>query len=112
MALSMAQSAFTGAALQTRAPTARAAAPAFTVRAAQSLQGRVVSTAQHKTAVVEVSTLQVHPVYQKRVRVTTKYQAHDETEQCQVGDLVVLAPSRPLSKSKRFTVESVLKKAQ
>ncbi len=65
------------------------------------MQGRVVSTAQHKTAVVEVSTLQVHPVYQKRVRVTTKYQAHDETEQCQVGDLVVLAPSRPLSKSKR-----------
>ena len=44
---------------------------------------------------------QVHPVYQKRVRVTTKYQAHDEQQQCQVGDTVVLAPSRPLSKSKR-----------
>lgn len=139
------------------------------VRAAQALQGKVVSTAQNKTAVVEVSTLQIHPVYQKRVRVTTKvgaapaaaaalarrrrrsrqvacapllrlvagkvarinrpelrrrpghrahnsrkpppcphspppppqYNAHDEQQQCQVGDMVTLAPSRPLSKTKR-----------
>ncbi|PSC73298.1 30S ribosomal S17 [Micractinium conductrix] len=106
-------SAFSGSALQARAPSARPAAPAaFTVRASQSLQGKVVSTAQHKTAVVEVSTLQVHPVYQKRVRVTTKYQAHDEQQQCQVGDTVVLAPSRPLSKSKRFVVESIVQKAK
>ena len=43
----------------------------------------------------------MHPVYQKRVRVTTKYQAHDENEVAQVGDTVLLKPSRPLSKSKR-----------
>lgn len=50
---------------------------------------------------LQVATLQIHPVYQKRVRVTTKYQAHDEQQACQVGDVVVLAPSRPLSKTKR-----------
>lgn len=38
---------------------------------------------------------------QKRVRVTTKYQAHDEQQQCQIGDTVLLAPSRPLSKTKK-----------
>lgn len=104
---------FRGSALQVRAPTAHPVpAAAFCVRAAQSLQGKVVSTKQNKTAVVEVATLQVHPVYQKRVRVTTKYQAHDEQQQCQVGDTVVLAPSRPLSKSKRFVVENIVKKAQ
>ena len=102
---SVASSSFRGTTLQQRAPAA-AARPAaaympLRVLAAQSLQGKVVSTSQNKTAVVEVSTLQVHPVYQKRVRITTKYQAHDEQQLCQVGDTVVLTPSRPLSKTKR-----------
>lgn len=105
---------FTGStqSLQARAPVARPTAAAIMpVRAAQSLQGKVVSTTQNKTAVVEVYTLQVHPVYQKRVRVTTKYQAHDEEQQCAVGDTVTLAPSRPISRSKRFTISAILKKA-
>ncbi|PRW60941.1 AP-2 complex subunit alpha-1-like [Chlorella sorokiniana] len=93
-------------------PAARQAAAFTPVRAAQSLQGKVVSTNQNKTAVVEVASLQVHPVYQKRVRVTKKYQAHDEQQQCSVGDVVVLAPSRPLSKTKRFVVDNIVKKAQ
>ena len=66
MAALLTSSAYMGTALQARAPAARpqTAAAYMPVRASQSLQGKVVSTAQSKTAVVEVATLQIHPVYQ------------------------------------------------
>ena len=85
---------------ESRRATAAARPAAVSVRAAQSLQGVVVRVAA-KSAVVEVAALSVHPVYQKRVRVTTRHQAHDEEQLCSVGDTVLLAPSRPLSKTKR-----------
>lgn len=108
--MQLGSSTFRGAAMQARpAQAARPAAAFAPVRAAQSLTGRVVSTAGVKTAVVAVDILVVHPVYQKRVKRTTKYTAHDETEQCKIGDVVTLAPSRPLSKSKRFVVKEVQK---
>jgi small subunit ribosomal protein S17 len=97
---------------QLAARPARRAAVDTTIRAAQPLYGKVVSTSQSKTAVVEVASLQVHPVYQKRVRITTNYQAHDEQQVAQVGDYVNLKPCRPLSKTKRFVVDSIVKKAQ
>ncbi|EFN52087.1 hypothetical protein CHLNCDRAFT_139355 [Chlorella variabilis] len=105
------QTSFRGTALAVQQRPSVSRCAVLDVRAAQSMQGKVVSS-QNKTAVVEVATLQVHPVYQKRIRKTTRYQAHDEQQICQVGDTVELAPSRPLSKTKRFTVESIVKKAQ
>ncbi len=59
--------------------------------------------------VVAVETYTVHPRYKKRSRQFKKYKVHDEEEQCQVGDLVTIAPSRPISKSKTFVVSSVEK---
>jgi small subunit ribosomal protein S17 len=89
------------------------AVAAFTpVRAAQSLTGKVVSTASEKTAVVAVDVLKVHPVYKKRVKFTNKIMAHDEAEVAKVGDVVTLAPTRPLSKRKRFLVTEVVKAAK
>lgn len=91
---------------------ARAAAAFIPVRAAQSLQGKVVSVSGEKTAVVSVANLFVHPVYQKRIQREKKYVAHVDSQKCNIGDLVVLAPCRPMSKKKRFVVESVVKTAQ
>lgn len=89
----------------------RAAVAFMPVRASQSLQGRVVSTASQKTAVVAIDVLIVHPVYKKRVKFTKKYIVHDEEETAKVGDIVAMAPTRPLSKRKRFVLESVIKSA-
>jgi len=81
------------------------------VRASQSLQGVVVSTTGDKTAVVSVDRNVVHPVYKKRVKSSTKYIAHDEAERCKVGDVVTLAPIRPMSKRKRFAVDNIVNSA-
>jgi small subunit ribosomal protein S17 len=113
MAMLLGTSTFHGAAIAARPAAAvqRGSTSFIPIRAAQSLQGRVVSL-NTKTAVVAVETLVVHPVYNKRVKRTDKYTAHDEEEKCKEGDLVVLSPSRPLSKKKRFTVSAVLQSAK
>lgn len=106
-------SAFAGSSM--RASAVRSSGPSRTsmvVRAVQDLQGTVVSTSMNKACVVAVERLQVHPNYFKRVRVTKKYIAHDETAECKVGDYVRLEGCRPLSKRKRFAVAEVLRKAK
>ncbi len=80
------------------------------VRAVQDVKGKVVSTAMDKTVVVAVERMKVHPVYQKRMRVTKRYFARDEQD-CQVGDVVLLEGCRPLSRHTRFAVAKVLEKA-
>ena len=107
-------SSLAGTAVAARAPGAARPRPfgVVPVRASQSLQGKVVGVAQDKTAMVEVTQLKIHPVYSKRTRSTSKYAAHDEKNECKVGDVVVLAPCPPLSKTKRFVVESVVQHAQ
>ena len=101
-----------GGALAPSARTAAAPRPAFLpVRAAQSLQGKVVSVrGSEKTAVVSVDTLVTHPVYKKRSKRTTNYTVQDELA-VTVGDIVVIAPCRPLSKTKRFVVDKVVASA-
>ncbi len=78
----------------------------------QVLRGTVVSTAMDKTAVVEVTILNAHPVYKKRYRTTKRYYAHDENNECQVGDIIRIAESRPLSKKKRWRLLEVIEKAR
>lgn len=85
-------------------------AQSFVVRAAQTLQGKVVSVNQNKTTIVAVENISVHPLYSKRVKRTTRYTAHDERGVCEIGDVVKLVPCRPLSKKKRFTVEDIVMK--
>ncbi|KAL6784541.1 PRPS17 [Auxenochlorella protothecoides x Auxenochlorella symbiontica] len=82
--------------------------PGLQVQAAQRLMGKVVSIASNKTAVVAVESWSIHPVYKKRIRTTKRYPAHDEADQARVGDVVELAPSRPLSARKRFIVDKIL----
>lgn len=75
------------------------------------LLGIVVSDKMDKSVVVQVERLVQHRVYKKYIKSYKKYAAHDETDQCQIGDLVKITESRPLSKTKRFRVSEIVKKA-
>ncbi|NLY90276.1 MAG: 30S ribosomal protein S17 [Firmicutes bacterium] len=74
--------------------------------------GRVISDKMDKTVVVAVERLEQHPLYKKTIRRTTKFKAHDENNQCRVGDEVEIMETRPLSKDKRWRVVAVLKQAE
>ena len=70
------------------------------------LQGVVVSAKQDKTVVVSVERQVMHPVYKKIVKKSKKFAAHDENNQCKVGDRVSIEECRPISKNKSWTVIS------
>ena len=76
------------------------------------LRGTVVSNAMDKTAVVEVTAVKSHPAYKKRVRSSSRYYAHDENNQCTVGDVVTIAETRPLSRLKRWRLIEIVEKAK
>ena len=70
------------------------------------LQGVVVSDKQDKTVVVSVERQVMYPVYKKFVKKSKKFAAHDENNQCKVGDRVSIEECRPISKNKSWTVIS------
>ena len=74
--------------------------------------GRVVSDAMDKSVVVAVDRLVEHPLYRKTIRRTSKFMAHDEQNNCRVGDKVRIQETRPLSKRKRWVVKEILEKAE
>jgi small subunit ribosomal protein S17 len=74
--------------------------------------GTVVSTKMDKTVVVTVANTVTHSLYHRSMKRTKKFHAHDEENRCQVGDVVEIVASRPLSKTKRWRVREILKKAQ
>jgi len=76
----------------------------------KTLIGTVVSDKMDKTVVVLVERLVKHPVYQKYVRRRKKFAAHDEANDCRVGDKVLIKQSRPLSARKRWRVSKVLER--
>jgi small subunit ribosomal protein S17 len=78
----------------------------------QTLVGRVVSDKMDKTVVVAVERTVVHDLYQRYMRRTSKFHAHDERNECKVGDEVVIVSSRPLSATKRWRVQRVVKRAE
>ncbi|GEM_PF-45880 len=73
--------------------------------------GVVVSNKMDKSVVVRVEFRRRHPLYKKVVRRFSKFMAHDENNECQIGDLVRIVETRPLSKRKRWMVEEILEKA-
>ena len=73
--------------------------------------GKVVSTSMDKTIVVLTETYKKHPLYKKRVKYSKKYKAHDEENKAKVGDTVRIAACRPLSKTKRYVLDSIIEKA-
>jgi small subunit ribosomal protein S17 len=74
--------------------------------------GRVISDKMEKTVVVAVERLERHRLYKKTIRRTTKYKAHDENNECRIGDQVQIMETRPLSKDKRWRVVAVVRKAE
>ncbi len=73
--------------------------------------GKVVSNKMEKTVVVAVTRMFQHPVYKKTVKKVSKFKAHDEVNQCKVGDEVKITETRPLSKDKRWLVLEILDKS-
>ena len=77
----------------------------------ETIVGKVVSTSMDKTIVVQVETYKKHPLYKKRVKYSKKYKAHDEENKAKVGDIVKIIACRPLSKTKRFVLDSIVEEA-
>lgn len=74
--------------------------------------GRVVSDKMEKTIVVAVETKVRHPLYGKTINRTTKFKAHDENNEANVNDRVLIMETRPLSKDKRWRLVEIVEKAK
>ena len=77
----------------------------------KELVGKVVSAANNKTITVLVESYKNHPLYHKRVKYSKKYTVHDEKNEAKKGDKVLIAETRPLSKTKHFRLVKILEKA-
>ena len=77
----------------------------------RTITGRVVSNKGDKSITVMVERQVKHPIYKKFIKRSTKLRAHDESNQCNEGDLVTIQPCRPISKSKSFMLVEVLESA-
>jgi small subunit ribosomal protein S17 len=78
---------------------------------AKTLIGSVTSNAADKTIVITVQTRKTHPLYKKQYTVTSKYMAHDENNECKIGDRVSIVETRPLSARKRYTLNEIIERA-
>jgi small subunit ribosomal protein S17 len=76
------------------------------------ITGTVVSNKMDKTVVVSVERKFIHPTFKKVVKRTKKFRCHDEKNECSVGDFISMREVRPLSKTKRWNLEKVLKATQ
>jgi len=74
--------------------------------------GHVVSNKMDKTAVVAIKTARRHPLYKKTIKRTVKYKAHDENNECGLGDVVRIEETRPLSRYKRWRVVEIITKGK
>lgn len=77
----------------------------------RTLQGTVSSNKMDKSITVAIERQVKHPIYGKYVKRTTKLHAHDETNQCNTGDIVTISECRPLSKTKSWTLVDIITKA-
>jgi len=78
----------------------------------KSRQGVVVSTAGEKTCVVRIEERKKHPLYGKMITMSKKLHAHDENNECGVGDTVIVMETRPLSKLKHWRLIEIVEKAK
>lgn len=69
------------------------------------LTGTIVSDKMQKTVVVQVNRFTIHPKYKKRIKISKKYKAHDETNKHKIGDVVEIIETRPMSKDKTFKIK-------
>lgn len=78
---------------------------------AKSITGVVSSNKTDKTIVVTVREKKTHPLYRKQYTTSKKFMAHDEKNEANIGDTVVIVETKPISKRKRFTLEKIVEKA-
>ena len=78
----------------------------------KSLTGIVTSNKMDKSIVVSIEETRRHPLYGKSTKITKKFMAHDENNECQIGDKVRIMETRPLSKSKRWRLVEVVEKVK
>lgn len=83
----------------------------MTEKTVRTLQGRVVSNKMDKSITVAIERRVKHPIYGKYITRTTKLHAHDENNECNIGDVVTIKECRPLSKTKAFTLVAIVEKA-
>jgi len=96
----------------TRKPIVRLEKPEHERGRRQERQGTVVSNGMDKTIVVKVDTLKAHRKYEKVVRRSNTFHAHDEANQANVGDVVRIVETRPLSKTKRWRLAEIMEAAK
>ena len=77
----------------------------------QELTGKVVSNKSEKTIIVLVETYKRHPLYNKRVKYSKKYAAHDEKMEANMGDTVRIRMTKPISKTKKYELVEIIQKA-
>ena len=77
-----------------------------------TLTGKVVSTKMNKSISVSISRLVKHPVYEKYIRHTTKLLVHDENNECNEGDVVIIETTKPISKRKAWRLQQIVTKVQ
>ena len=77
----------------------------------KQLTGEILSNLMDKTVIVKVERRFPHPRYNKYIKKTKKYYAHDPLNKCKNGDVVMIEESKPISKSKRWVVKTTIKKA-
>jgi len=82
-----------------------------TVKTVRTLSGKVVSNNGDKTIRVLVERFEKHPLYGKYVKRSSKIAAHDENNECQIGDMVTISECRPLSKSKAYRLIEITERA-
>ena len=74
--------------------------------------GVVVSNKMQKSIVVEIERREKHPIYGKFIKKTNRFMAHDEKEECNIGDTVRIMETRPLSKNKRWRLVEIIERAK
>ena len=74
--------------------------------------GGVVSNKMQKSIVVEIERREKHPIYGKFIKKTNRFMAHDEKEECNIGDTVRIMETRPLSKRKRWRLVEIIERAK
>ncbi|MBP9738414.1 30S ribosomal protein S17 [Candidatus Saccharibacteria bacterium] len=79
---------------------------------ARRMIGTVVSDVQDKTIVIKTERRVTHPLYRKQYTVSKRYQAHDEKNEAKLGDIVAITEVRPISKTKSFTLESIIERPE
>lgn len=79
---------------------------------AKTMYGKVTSDARNKTITVTVTSRETHPLYGKQYTVNRKYTAHDENNDAHLGDMVVIGETRPISKTKAFTLKEIQQRSK